>query len=127
MASKIITKGLKRTALSVALGMCFAGSVYAQSNSTGTIAGTTTAGGTVVIENPATGFRREVTADADGNYRVGSLPTGTYKVTAGGQTRDGPGHHRRHGAGHHDPRPSSGPGQPSSTRSTSRRSSRPRS
>jgi len=40
MASKIITKGLKRTALSVALGMCFAGSVYAQSNSTGSIAGT---------------------------------------------------------------------------------------
>jgi hypothetical protein len=38
MASKIITKGLKRTALSVALGMCFAGSVYAQSNSTGSIA-----------------------------------------------------------------------------------------
>src|SRR5918993_820825 len=88
MASKIITKGLKRTALSVALGMCFAGSVYAQSNSTGSIAGTTTAGATVVIENPATGFRREITAGADGSYRVSSLPTGTYKVTAGGQTRD---------------------------------------
>ena len=41
MASKIITKGLKRTALSVALGMCFAGSVYAQSNSAGAITGTT--------------------------------------------------------------------------------------
>ena len=38
MASKIISKGLQRTALSVALGMCFAGSVYAQSNSTGSIA-----------------------------------------------------------------------------------------
>src|SRR4249919_3649649 len=88
MASKIITKGLKRTALSVALGMCFAGSVYAQSNSTGSIAGTTTAGATVVVENPATGFRREITAGADGSYRVSSLPTGTYKVTAGGQTRD---------------------------------------
>ncbi len=86
MASKIITKGLKRTALSVALGMCFAGSVYAQSNSTGSIAGTTKAGATVVIENPATGFRREVTADAGGNYRVGSLPTGSYKVTIGGKT-----------------------------------------
>jgi hypothetical protein len=88
MSSKIIIKGLKRTALSAALGMCFAGSVYAQSNSTGSIAGTTTAGATVVIENPATGFRREITAGADGNYRVSSLPTGTYKVTAGGQTRD---------------------------------------
>ena len=88
MASKSITKGLKRTALSVALGMCFAGSVYAQSNSTGSIAGTTTAGATVVIENPATGFRREVTANADGSYRVGSLSTGTYKVTTGGQTKE---------------------------------------
>ncbi len=88
MASTIISKGLKRTALSAALGMCFAGSVYAQSNSTGSIAGTTTAGATVVIENPATGFRREVTANADGSYRVGSLSTGTYKVTTGGQTRD---------------------------------------
>src|SRR4249919_1661835 len=88
MASKNITKGLKRTALSVALGMCFAGSVYAQSNSTGNIVGQTTAGGTVVVENPATGFRREITADAAGNYRVGNLPIGTYKVTAGGQTKD---------------------------------------
>ncbi len=88
MASKIITKGLKRTALSVALGMCFAGSVLAQSNSTGVIQGTTTAGATVVVENPATGFRREITASADGSYRVGSLQPGTYKVTAGGQSRD---------------------------------------
>lgn len=87
MASKIITKGLKRTALSVALGMCFAGSVYAQSNSTGSIAGTTAAGGTVVVENTATGFRREVTADSNGNYRLGSLATGNYTVTADGKTR----------------------------------------
>ncbi|MCX7042719.1 MAG: TonB-dependent receptor [Gammaproteobacteria bacterium] len=87
MASKSITKGLKRTALSVALGMCFAGSVYAQSNSTGSIAGQTAAGGTVVVENAATGFRREVTADSNGNYRVGSLATGTYTVTADGKTR----------------------------------------
>ena len=88
MASKIINTGLKRTALSVALGMCFAGSVFAQSNSTGSIAGTTDAGATVTIENPATGFKREITAGADGSYRVGSLPTGTYKVTTKGQTRD---------------------------------------
>ncbi|MCY7287305.1 MAG: TonB-dependent receptor, partial [Cryobacterium sp.] len=87
MASKIINKGLKRTALSVALGMCFAGSVYAQSNSTGSIAGTTTAGATVTIDNEATGLHREVTANADGSYRVGSLATGSYKVTAGGQSK----------------------------------------
>ena len=88
MASKIINTGLKRTALSVALGMCFAGSVFAQSNSSGAIAGTTDAGATVTIENPANGFKREVTADANGAYRVGNLQTGTYKVTTKGQTRD---------------------------------------
>ena len=88
MASKVITKGLKRTALSVALGMCFAGSALAQSNSTGNISGQTTAGATVVVENAATGFRREVTADANGNYRVSSLQPGTYKVTAGGATKE---------------------------------------
>jgi hypothetical protein len=88
MASKIITKGLKRTALSVALGMCFAGSALAQSNSTGNIEGDTKAGATVVIENPATGFRREVTADANGHYAARNLPIGTYKVTADGKTSD---------------------------------------
>jgi TonB dependent receptor len=88
MASKIINTGLKRTALSVALGMCFAGSVLAQSNSTGSIAGTTDAGATVTIENPANGFKREITAGADGQYRLGSLPTGNYKVTTKGQTRN---------------------------------------
>src|SRR6478736_5708391 len=88
MASKIINTGLKRTALSVALGMCFAGSVLAQSNSTGSIAGTTDAGASVTIENPATGFKREITAGSDGQYRIGSLPTGTYKVTTKGQTRN---------------------------------------
>ena len=87
MAYKVINKGLQRTALSVALGMCFVGGAYAQSNSTGNISGQTTAGGTVVVENEAIGFRREITADADGNYRLSSLQPGTYKVTAGGNTR----------------------------------------
>ena len=89
MASKIITKGLKRTALSVALGMCFAGSVYAQSNSAGAISGTTTAGATVVIENPSTGFRREAHRWRRRQLPLRlNLPTGTYKVTAEGKSRD---------------------------------------
>jgi hypothetical protein len=81
-------RGLRKSALVIALGLGLAGQLQAQTNSSGSIAGSTTAGGSVVIENPATGFRREVTAGADGSYRVGALPTGTYKVTANGQTRE---------------------------------------
>lgn len=81
MASKKISKGLKRTALSVALGMCFAGSVYAQSNTTGNIAGQAASGDTITVDNAATGFHREVSVGADGNYRVSSLAPGTYTVT----------------------------------------------
>lgn len=88
MANKVINKGLKRTALSLALGLCFTGSVYAQSNTSGNVSGTTTAGATVVIDNEATGFHREITADASGNYSFRALPPGTYKVTAGGSTRE---------------------------------------
>ncbi len=51
---------------------------------TGSIAGVTSPGASVVIENAATGFIREITANADGTYRVGALPTGTYKVKSDG-------------------------------------------
>ncbi len=81
MASSNLRKGLKRTALSVALGMCFAGTAYAQSNNSGAIAGQAVAGSTVIIESAATGFHREVPVGADGNYRVSALQTGTYTVT----------------------------------------------
>jgi hypothetical protein len=57
------------------------------STSTGSIAGATAAGATVTIENKDRGFRREIVADANGNYRAGSLPTGSYDVTAAGETR----------------------------------------
>ncbi len=82
------TRALRKSALAIALGMCFAGGVHAQSNSSGAIAGTTDAGATVTIENPSNGFKREITASADGSYRLAALPTGTYKVTTKGQTRE---------------------------------------
>lgn len=71
---------LKRTALSIALGLSVAGGVQAQST-TGSIFGDAPAGATVVIKNNS-GFSRTVTVDESGEYRVGSLPVGTYVVTA---------------------------------------------
>ena len=81
-------RGLKRTALSTALGVCFVGGAYAQSNTSGAITGRATAGETVTITNPATGFSRSVIVGSDGSYRFPALPTGQYTVTtAGGASR----------------------------------------
>ena len=86
MASNSFAKGLKRSALTVALGMCFASGVHAQSTS-GAIYGKAQAGQTVTIVSE-TGLTRTVTADASGRYSAPSLPAGRYKVTAGGDARD---------------------------------------
>ena len=73
--------GVKRTALSLALGMCLmSGRVDAQSV-TGTIFGDATAGSVVVIENVETGATYNVTVDSSGRYSASALPTGHYKVT----------------------------------------------
>lgn len=85
---KNISNATKRTALSIALGMCVAGGVHAQSTSGG-INGTVAGGGdsAVVISNNS-GFSRTVTTDAAGRYNISSLPIGEYTVTAqrNGQT-----------------------------------------
>ena len=49
MASRYLTKSLKRSALTIALGLCFAGSVQAQTNVAGAITGKATAGDTITI------------------------------------------------------------------------------
>ena len=86
MASNYFAKGLKRSALTVALGLCFAGGVQAQST-TGSIFGNVPAGSTVTITNNS-GLSRTVTADASGRYTASQLPVGTYTVTnANGEKR----------------------------------------
>lgn len=77
-----LSKGIKRTALSLALGACFVGGVHAQSNTAGAITGRATAGDTITVTNPATGFSRTITVGADGSYRFAALPTGQYTVTS---------------------------------------------
>ena len=86
MASNYFGKGLKRSALTVALGMCFASGVHAQSTS-GAIFGKADPGQTITIVSE-TGLSRTITADASGRYSAPSLPAGRYKVTAGSDARD---------------------------------------
>lgn len=82
-----MNRALRRSALTVALGLCFSSGVNAQSNTAGAVFGQTNAGDVVLIENPATGFQRQIVASSDGSFRASAIPTGTYKVTV--QRADG--------------------------------------
>jgi outer membrane receptor for ferrienterochelin and colicin len=86
MASNYLAKGLKRSALTVALGLCFAGGVQAQST-TGGISGSAPAGSTVTISNNS-GISRDIKVDASGHYTANSLPVGNYTVKSGANKRD---------------------------------------
>ena len=86
MASKNSAKRFKRSALTVALGLCFIGGVQAQTT-VGAVTGRAASGDTITVANPATGFSRSITVDADGNYRFSALPIGEYTVTR--KTADG--------------------------------------
>ena len=84
MASNYFAKGLKRSALTVALGLCFVGGVQAQTNTAGAVTGRAASGDTITITNPATGFSRTITAGSDGSYRFSALPTGQYQLSRNG-------------------------------------------
>jgi outer membrane receptor for ferrienterochelin and colicin len=86
MASNYLAKGLKRSALTVALGLCFAGGVQAQST-TGGISGSAPAGSTVTISNNS-GISRDIKVDANGRYSANNLPVGNYTVKSGANKRD---------------------------------------
>ena len=80
-------KGFKRSALTVALGLCFVGGVSAQS-SVGSIFGETTAGGKVTILNTDNGVTREITAGSDGKFTFPQLQPGHYTVTSSEGSRE---------------------------------------
>lgn len=82
MSKPTINRTLRRSALTVALGLCFASGVAsAQSNAAGSIFGTTgEPSTTIVIQNVDTGLTRQVTSDASGRYTATALPTGEYNV-----------------------------------------------
>jgi hypothetical protein len=78
---------ISRTAISVAVSLCFASSVYAQS-ADGSIFGRTTGKATVTIESQDSGSKRSVQAEADGKFTLSKLSPGRYTVTANGVSRE---------------------------------------
>ena len=83
-----MTRHARRAALSVAIGMCFAGAVYAQTPS-GSIVGRATGNADIVVTSPDnSGLRREVRANPDGSFTVRDLPPGRYRVVTEGISRD---------------------------------------
>ena len=88
--NRVISAVVRRSALSLALGMCFASGVQAQTT-TGAIYGNVPGGtGTTVLVQNESGMSRTVPVDASGRYNVSNLPVGTYTVTLqrDGQTVD---------------------------------------
>ena len=74
----------RRKALTLALLLCAAGGVQAQTNTAGAVTGRATSGDTITISNPATGFSRTIMVGADGSYRFSQLPTGQYQISRNG-------------------------------------------
>jgi hypothetical protein len=83
----LLLGNIKRSALSIALGLCVVGGVQAQS-AVGSIFGSVQPNASITIQNPQTGLSRTITAGSDGRFTFSQLPTGKYTVTADGQTRE---------------------------------------
>lgn len=73
-------RGLRRTMVAMAAGMCLVSSVLAQ-QSAGSISGRAAKGDVVSIENRLINVNRTVRIDEDGSWQVPQLPPGTYQVT----------------------------------------------
>ena len=67
--------------LALALLLVLPQPTSAQSNTAGALVGKAKAGSLVTAEQVGTGAKRSVAAESDGSFRIGALPTGTYKVT----------------------------------------------
>ena len=76
----------RRNALALALALCVAPLAQAQTNTAGAITGRASAGDTITVTSPATGFSRTITVGRDGSYRMSQLPTGQYQVSRNGGT-----------------------------------------
>ncbi|UXI68615.1 TonB-dependent receptor [Tahibacter amnicola] len=81
-------RSFRRSALVLALGAVIASGAALAQKATGEIFGHAGANASVTIENTDTGLTREITADASGRFSFSQLPTGHYRVTSDGATRD---------------------------------------
>lgn len=79
--------GLRRSALTLALGLAFSSSAFAQS-AAGSIFGNAQPGQAVTIENLDTGTSRQIATDSNGRFSATQLPTGRYRVTSGGRSEE---------------------------------------
>ncbi|MEZ5412996.1 MAG: TonB-dependent receptor plug domain-containing protein [Opitutaceae bacterium] len=75
-------------ALTVLTALVATNAGYAQTNTTGSLAGKVGAGSTVTAVSVDTGYTRSVTASGNGSFVMTSVPPGRYKVTATGQERE---------------------------------------
>jgi hypothetical protein len=78
----------KRSALALAVALATHQAAFAQSNTSGYIFGQAAGPGTVSVENLSTGLKRDIATDAEGNFRAAALPTGRYRVTHNGESRE---------------------------------------
>src|SRR5688572_4295043 len=76
----------RRTVISLAVGMCLSGAVYAQS-ADGSIVGKAKSGATVTLTAPG-GKESQIRAGSDGSFNFPRLQPGSYRVTADGVTRE---------------------------------------
>src|SRR5687767_3811106 len=76
----------RRTVISLAVGMCLSGAVYAQS-ADGSIVGKAKSGATVTLTAPG-GKESQIRAGSDGAFNFPRLQPGSYRITADGVTRE---------------------------------------
>lgn len=83
----VSAQALRRTSLSIAVGLMISSVAYAQS-SEGTLYGQAKANASVSITNVDNGSTRTVQTDASGKFTLPKMQPGRYKVTSAGVTRE---------------------------------------
>ncbi len=79
--------GFKRTALSLAISICFISETAFAQNADGSLFGHAKTKEAVTVVSIENGSSRTIEADKDGNFVFSKLPPGRYTVTAGGKSK----------------------------------------